>query len=320
MGTKLIIDTDPGVDDAFAIALAARSADVELLGLTTVYGNVPLEATTRNAQRLLALFGRKDVPVAAGAERPLVYPFPKPRDYAVHGEDGLGGSEGLPDPLRDIEPVDAVTMMVQLLEASDEPVTIAPIGPLTNIALLLAAHPGIREKIARLVIMGGAVAGGNISSAAEFNIWADPEAARRVLVEESVPTVLVPMDLTHRCAVDAPWLDSLAASGPVGAGLNALTTDYRAYYRTILGSEGMVMHDAVAVAEAISPGILQTQSWPIDVDCGFGPARGATIVDRRTPEAPDGGGRPPIPPTVDVAVDTDLDGLRTFVHDRIAGV
>jgi len=314
VATKLIIDTDPGVDDAFAIALAALSEDVELLGVTTVFGNVPLPATTRNALRVLALCGRADVPVAAGADRPLVHP-PRRRASHVHGADGLSGrSSRLPEPPRGPDPAGAVSLLVSLLEAADEPVTIAPIGPLTNIALLLAAHPRIRDRIARIVIMGGGLGHGNSTPVAEFNIWSDPEAARRVLVEEEVPTVLVPLDLTLRCAVDAAWLAKLAAAGPVGASLDALTPDYRASYRKVLGFEGIALHDAVAVAEAIRPGILRTESFPIEIDCTLGPGRGATLVDRRaTGQRAEGEVA-----RVDIAVDTDLDGLRDFVLHRLS--
>ena len=318
MGTKLIIDTDPGIDDAFAISLAAVSEDVELLGVTTVFGNVPLSATTINARRLLALCGRPDVPVAAGAERPLVHPQPFTAAY-VHGADGLSGqSDTLPEPTRELEPVDAVSLLVSLLDAADEPVTIAPIGPMTNIALLLAAPPRVREKIGRITIMGGGLSFGNTTAAAEFNIWSDPEAARRVLVEENVPCVLVPVDLTFRCAVDTEWLGKLAAVSPIGAALAGLTGSYLEHYPKTLGRDGIVLHDAVAVAEAINPGILHTESYPIDVDCGFGPSRGATVVDRRRAEAR--AKHPASTPahSVEVAVDTDVDELRGFVLDRLS--
>ncbi|MFD4198700.1 nucleoside hydrolase [Amycolatopsis thermoflava] len=317
MPTPLIIDTDPGVDDAFAIALAALSEDVELLGVTTVFGNVPLEATTLNARRVLALCGRADVPVAAGAARPLVHAQLQ-RASHVHGSDGLSGrSAALPEPVRALEPGGAVSLLVSLLEAAAEPVTIAPIGPLTNIALLLAAHPEVREKIARIVVMGGGLAGGNTTGAAEFNIWSDPEAARRVLVEEPVPCVLVPMDLTYRCAVDSTWLDKLAASGPIGTALEALTPDYLAHYRKALGWDGIVLHDAVAVAEAIRPGILKTESYPIEVECSLGPARGATLVDRRRQALRADAEGDVAPGRVEVAVDTDLEGLRGFILERL---
>ncbi|NYI87074.1 pyrimidine-specific ribonucleoside hydrolase [Amycolatopsis endophytica] len=314
----MIIDTDPGVDDAFAISLAALSEEVDLLGVTTVFGNVPLEATTLNARRLLALCGRDDVPVAAGAARPLVH-APLRRASHVHGADGLSGrSAALPEPGRALEPGGAVSLLVSLLEAAGEPVTIAPIGPLTNIALLLAAHPEVREKIARIVIMGGGLAGGNSTGAAEFNIWSDPEAARRVLVEEPVPCVLVPMDLTYRCAVDTAWLAKLAASGPIGAALEALTPDYSSHYRKALGWDGIVLHDAVAVAEAIRPGILKTETYPVEVECSLGPARGATLVDRRRQGLRAEAEGDIAQGHIEVAVDTDLDGLRSFVLDRLA--
>jgi pyrimidine-specific ribonucleoside hydrolase len=302
--TPLIIDTDPGVDDAYAIALACASPEVELLGVTTVFGNVGLATTTRNA------------PVAAGADRPLVHPHPH-RAREVHGADGLSGhSDLLPERARGVAGSDAVTLMMELLEAAPEPVTIVPIGPLTNIALLLAAHPGVSGKIARLVIMGGSVAGGNVTSSAEFNIWSDPEAARRVLVEEAVPTVLVPTDLTKRCAVDQEWLGTLAASGPRGKLLVTLTEAYQAHYRDELGWNGTVLHDAVAMAEAIRPGILTTTRYPVEVECAQGPSRGAVLADRRTTAVrrstgTDSGHE------VDIATDTDLDALREFMLTRL---
>ncbi|MPZ80292.1 MAG: nucleoside hydrolase [Actinophytocola sp.] len=316
--TALIIDTDPGVDDAFAIALACSSPEVDLLGVTTVFGNVGLAMTTRNALRLLALYGREDVPVAAGADRPLVFPHPHRARY-VHGEDGLSGlSDSLPARATGLASTDAVSLLAALLDRAAEPVTIVPIGPLTNIALLLAVHPSLTGKIARIVIMGGAMAGGNVTAGAEFNIWSDPEAARRVLTEEEVPTVLVPMDLTVRCAVDQAWLDRLAASGERGRTLVDLTAVYRAHYRKSLGRDGTVLHDAVAMAEAISPGILKTTPLPLEVECGQGPGRGMVIADRRTTAAREAsgerGGR-----RVDVALDADLDGVREHMITQLIG-
>ncbi|MCP2255797.1 pyrimidine-specific ribonucleoside hydrolase [Prauserella aidingensis] len=317
MAQKLIIDTDPGVDDAFALALAALGSDVELLGVTSVYGNVPLSATTINARRLLALCKRPDVPVAAGAARPLVHRHPNEAGY-VHGADGLSGrSTTLPEPARPLDERDAVALMADLLAAADEPVTIAPIGPLTNIAALLAAHPAAAEKIERVVIMGGALGHGNSTAAAEFNVWSDPEAAHRVLTGGEAPCVLVPMDLTYRCAVDAAWLDELASSGPIGAALHALTPDYREHYRGALGWDGMVIHDAVAVAEAILPGTLHTERVPVQVECSFGPGRGATHADRRLPALRASGADPVPAAEVEVAVDTDLDALRGLLLDRL---
>jgi pyrimidine-specific ribonucleoside hydrolase len=310
--TPLIIDTDPGIDDAFAIALACASPQVDVIGVTTVFGNVGLANTTRNALRVLALCGREDVPVAAGADRPLVHPHAH-RARHVHGDDGLSGlSDTLPERRTGVAGTDAVSLMVRLLDEAPEPVTIVPIGPLTNIALLLAAHPSIQSKIARLVIMGGGLAGGNVTAAAEFNIWSDPEAARRVLVEESVPVTLVPMDMTMQCAVDGAWLDKLAASGSRGAALVSLTAAYRSHYRKTLGHDGIVIHDAVAVAEAVKPGLLHTTAMPVEVDCGQGPARGMTIGDRRVIE-------PGSRREIDVALSADLDEVRSFLLSRLGG-
>ncbi|KOX16244.1 nucleoside hydrolase [Saccharothrix sp. NRRL B-16348] len=309
--TPLIIDTDPGVDDAFAIALAAASPEVDLIGVTTVFGNVSLENTTRNALRLLTLLGRDDVPVGVGASRPLIHPHP--HLSSAHGEDGLSGyADTLPEATRGPDARDAVTLLRDLLDQAERPVTIVPIGPLTNIALLLAAHPNLKPKIGRLVVMGGGVHGGNVTATAEFNVWSDPEAARRVLVEEDVPTTLVPMDLTRRCAVSAEWLDALAKTSDVAATLVGLTPAYLETYRRFLGWDGMAVHDAVAVAEAVRPGILSGTPFPVDVDCSFGPNRGALVVDQRL--------EVDAPKTLDITMDTDLDGLRAFLFERLGAL
>ncbi|WP_053721845.1 nucleoside hydrolase [Saccharothrix sp. NRRL B-16348] len=311
MTTPLIIDTDPGVDDAFAIALAAASPEVDLIGVTTVFGNVSLENTTRNALRLLTLLGRDDVPVGVGASRPLIHPHP--HLSSAHGEDGLSGyADTLPEATRGPDARDAVTLLRDLLDQAERPVTIVPIGPLTNIALLLAAHPNLKPKIGRLVVMGGGVHGGNVTATAEFNVWSDPEAARRVLVEEDVPTTLVPMDLTRRCAVSAEWLDALAKTSDVAATLVGLTPAYLETYRRFLGWDGMAVHDAVAVAEAVRPGILSGTPFPVDVDCSFGPNRGALVVDQRL--------EVDAPKTLDITMDTDLDGLRAFLFERLGAL
>lgn len=308
---RLIIDTDPGIDDAFAIALAAASPDVELLALTTVAGNIGIEHTTRNALNILSLCGREDVPVAVGAHRPFSRLM---RADGAHGNDGLGGyASSIPTSKATVDPRDAVTLMVDVLTAAEEPVTIVPIGPLTNVALLLAAHPRIKSKIDRLVIMGGGIEGGNCTPAAEFNVWIDPEAARRVLVEEDIPVTLVPLDVTLKCSVGDAWLGKLAAANTVGRELVAMTPHYRAFYQEISGSDNLVIHDAIAVAEAIRPGIVHTTPMSLEVDCTDGPSCGATIADRRHQhEAPAGR-------LVDVAMTADMEALQTFILDRLTG-
>jgi len=272
----LIVDTDPGVDDAVALMLAAASPEADLRAVTTVFGNVPLAATTANAARVLALAGRTDVPLAAGAARPLVHPQ-RERAETWHGADGLGGcAASLPTGAAP-DPRGAVALMAEVLRASDTPVTIAPIGPLTNVALLLAVHPELASRIGRIVVMGGSLGSGNTTGAAEFNIYSDPEAAHRVLTQPDVPVTLVPLDLTLRCVADGGWLTALAAAGPACAQLAAVLRHYRAAFREHHFVDAVALHDAVALVEAILPGTLGTTPMPLQVACDLGPARGAVV-------------------------------------------
>ncbi|MFC3893780.1 nucleoside hydrolase [Lentzea rhizosphaerae] len=277
MATPLIIDTDPGVDDAFAIALAARSPEVELVGLTTVFGNVGLDLTTRNAQRLLAYLGRTDVPVAKGAEGPS-------GAADVHGEDGLGGqAHTLPENGRELFGDDVTGFYREHL--TPETVVVA-IGPQTNIARALDA--GI--VFPRLIVMGGGLDVGNTTERAEFNFWADPAAARTVIRKGN--PVVVPLNLTHRCIADTEFL---AKVDPV---LSNFTGTYRAYLANRSENQGIYVHDAVAVAEAIVPGALKTKTHRLDVD-----DEGALV---------DGNHQ------VEVAEDTDWPALRAFMEQRLS--
>lgn len=305
MSTPIVIDTDPGVDDAVAIMLALASPEVELKAVTTVFGNVPLDATTANAGRLLALCDRADVPLAVGAARPLVHPQ---RELAAewHGNDGLGGrAASLPAPVAP-GPSSAVELLADVLRASDQPVTLVPVGPLTNIALLLAVHPELAPRIGRIVWMGGSLGAGNTSGVAEFNAHCDPEAAHRVLSQADVPVTMVPLDLTLRCPAGPEWIEALATAGPRCAALAAVITHYRAAFRERYGIDAVAVHDAVAVLEAVLPGTLRTTPKPIAVACDLGPARGATVG------MPDGSG-----PEVQVALDADTDKVLTEILDRL---
>src|SRR3954449_12120105 len=264
----LVIDTDPGIDDALAVLLALASPEVELRLVTTVHGNVDLVQTTDNALRVLHLAGRSDVPVAAGARTSLVVPQLE-RAGHVHGAAGLGGVV-LPRSPAAVDPRPAVVALADLLLSSAEPVTVAAIGPLTNIALLLAVYPDAAARIGRLVVMGGSAArGGNVTPAAEFNIWADPEAAQAVLTS-TLPTVMVGLDVTLPTVLDEEGIARFAAAGPIGARAAALLQQYLDPAPTAHGTPGVVVHDALAVTEAILPGTLRTVRRDVVVDTGLG--------------------------------------------------
>jgi pyrimidine-specific ribonucleoside hydrolase len=311
----MIIDTDPGVDDAVALMLAAASPEVQLLGVTTVFGNAGVEITTANALRLRVLAGLGQLPVAAGAARPLVHPQ-RQRADSPHGPDGLGGrTHLLPAPSGPLDARGAVTLMADLLHAATAPVTLVAIGPLTNIALLLAAHPDVKPQIDRIVAMGGYLSGG---PAAEFNIRSDPEAARRVLVEEDVPTALVPLDLTLRAALDGAWLAKLAAAGPRCAALANIIEHYREQRRDTAGRDTVALHDSLAVLEAAIPGTLRMTPMRLEVVCDHGPDRGTVFPDTMVLDTAvadsdhDTGGH-----AVQVALDADLQSISATILDRL---
>ncbi|MGY1785251.1 nucleoside hydrolase [Geodermatophilus sp. SYSU D00698] len=304
----LVIDTDPGIDDALAILLALASPEVDLRLVTTTHGNVSLAQTTENALRVLHLAGRSDVPVAAGAADSLVFPQPE-RAGHVHGATGLGGV-GLPPSPAAVDPRPAVVALAELLLASEEPVTVAAIGPWTNVALLLATYPEAAERIGRLVLMGGSAArGGNVTAAAEFNVWSDPEAAARVL-GSTVPTVLVGLDVTLPTVLDEDGVARFASAGPVGKTAAAILQQYLDHARTSYGTTGVVVHDALALTEAIVPGTLGTVRRDVVVDTTLGPARGQTLVDRRTVSDS--------PTAVDVAETVDSPAAVEFLVSRLA--
>jgi inosine-uridine nucleoside N-ribohydrolase len=270
----IVVDCDPGHDDALALLLALASPEVELSGVTTVAGNQTVEKTTANAIRVLELAGREDVEVAAGAGRPLVRePFVA---AYVHGESGLDGSD-LP-PARG-EPV--AQHAVDFLAERVGGITLVATGPLTNVAVLLARYPEVRPE--RIVLMGGAIAEGNVTPAAEFNVWADPEAARRVFAS-GLDLTMVGLDVTHRALVQTEHKERLRAAGRVGRTAAELLDFYDRFHREVYGFDGSPIHDAVALAYAFRPDLLETRELNVEVDCESELCRGRTVVDvwRRT--------------------------------------
>jgi inosine-uridine nucleoside N-ribohydrolase len=273
MATTVLIDCDPGHDDAIALLLALASPELELLGVSTVHGNQTLPKTTANALRVLEFAGRGDVPVAAGADRPLVR---EPRVAAhVHGETGLDGPD-LPPPSGTPVPEHAVDFLADRVRGAGRPVTLIPTGPLTNVALLLARHPDI--EIERIVLMGGAIAEGNITPAAEFNIWVDPEAAARVFAS-GIDITMVGLDVTHRALMTPEHADRLRASGRVGTMVAELWDFYHRFHARVYEFPGAPVHDVLAVAHVIHSGLLRTEHRNVEVDCASELCRGRTVVD-----------------------------------------
>ena len=305
MATPVLLDCDPGHDDAIALLLSLASPELDLLGVTTVCGNQTLDKTTANTLRVLEFVGRDDVPVAAGAERPLVR-----EAYVasyVHGETGLDGPE-LPPPARTPVEAHAVEFLADRISAAPEPVTLVATGPLTNVALLFAQHPSVRDGIARIVLMGGSIAEGNVTPAAEFNIWADPEAAHRVFAS-GLDLTMIGLDVTHRALMMPAHAERLRGSGPVGKLVAELFDFYHRFHVATYGFEGSPIHDAVAVAHAVRADLVETLECAVVVDCGGELSRGRTYVDlwRRTDW--------PLNAQVGVAIESDA--FLTFLLERL---
>jgi inosine-uridine nucleoside N-ribohydrolase len=271
----ILLDCDPGHDDAMAMLLALASPEVELLGITTVAGNQTLPKTTANALRILEFAGRDDIAVAAGADRPLVREPAVAAD--VHGETGLDGPD-LPAPQGSPITAHAVDYLAERIHACERPVTLVPTGPLTNIALLLARHPDVAANLERIVLMGGAIAEGNVTPAAEFNIWADPEAAARVFAS-GLDVTMVGLDVTHKALLTDAHAQRLRAAGRTGTLVADLHGFYARVHRERYGWNGAPVHDAMALAHVVVPGLVTTVERNVEIDCESQLCRGRTVVD-----------------------------------------
>ena len=275
---KLIIDTDPGQDDAVAILLALASPEIDLLGITTVAGNVPLALTEVNARKICDLAGRQDVPVFAGADRPLQRELVTAEH--VHGRTGLDGPE-LPDPVTPLQDDHAVDFIVNTLRTAPAgSVTIAPVGPLTNIALALRQAPDIAPRIKQIVMMGGGYfEGGNITPAAEFNIYVDPEAAAEVFAA-GIPITMMPLDVTHKVLTTTARTDAIRATGTRTAiAVAEMLVFFERFDEEKYGSDGGPLHDPCTVAWMLRPEMFSGRHCNVEIETRSELTMGMTVID-----------------------------------------
>lgn len=278
MARKIIIDTDPGQDDAVAILLALASPELEVLGVTAVAGNVQLALTQKNARIICELAGRPDIKVFAGAERPMVRPLVTAEH--VHGKTGLNGPEWT-DPKMPLQSGHAVDFIINTLR--DEPsgaVTLCVLGPLTNIALALVQAPEIAPKIRQIILMGGGFfEGGNITPAAEFNIFVDPHAAKTVF-DSGVPLVVMPLDVTHKALTTAKRIKQFRDLGTVSGIATADMMDFfERFDEEKYGTDGGPLHDPNVIAYLLEPDIYKGREVNVEIETMSELTMGMTVVD-----------------------------------------
>ena len=307
MATKVILDVDTGTDDAVALMLAALSPDLELIGATTVVGNVPCAVCTENSLRVFDHIG-KDVPVYQGMVEPMVRP-----DFERSDENG-SGIHGLHLPLPEatskVQPQHAVEWLIQTYEESDGDIVLIPVGPLGNIGMMLRQRPDLAAKIPEIVIMGGAHHYGNMTASAEFNIWADPEAAR-VVAHAGVPIRMVPLDATHKALTTLDDCKALRALNTPAATAAADFIERRIEgynkYQPMKIHNSTPVHDALAVCAVLDPSVITTEHVYVDIDCSGGISDGRTVCDF--------GKRSGKEPNMHFAMDTDAEKFRQMMFD-----
>jgi inosine-uridine nucleoside N-ribohydrolase len=282
--SKVIFDTDPGVDDAMALLLALRSPEIDVAGVTTVFGNTNVEATTRNALNLLDFAGRSDIPVAKGAARPMVNPPGATAEW-VHGDDAMGNIGWTHVNNHACKPLDmhAAQFIIETVMAHPGEVTLVAVGPMTNLGLALQLEPRIVRNVREVVIMGGSVvAPGNVSPSAEANIYSDPHAAV-LLFSAGWPLTMAGLDVTQAIQMDNDYFTELAASGdPFAAFVARIVPFYQEFHRSWYDYENGAVdtHDPAAIAYLIDPTLFRGEHYSIVVPTD-GPAEGMTIADRR---------------------------------------
>ena len=275
---KIIIDTDPGQDDAVALLLALASPELQILGVTAVAGNVPLGLTERNARKICELAGRPDIPVYAGAIRPMVRQLVTAEH--VHGKTGLDGPD-LPEPAMPLSEAHAVDFIVETLMAHEPgTVTLCTLGPLTNIALALIRDPRIAPRIKQIVLMGGGFfEGGNVTPAAEFNIYVDPHAAD-VVFRSNIPIVMMPLDVTHKALTTARRVAAFRELGTrVGIATAEMLEFFERFDEEKYGSDGGPLHDPCVIAYLLEPGLFRGRNCNVSVETTSELTMGMTVVD-----------------------------------------
>jgi len=307
MSRKIIIDTDPGIDDAMAILFALQSPELDVLALTSVFGNVDIGQTTRNARQILDLAGRSDVVVSAGASQPLLHPFDGGAPF-VHGENGLGNVQ-LPPPRAQLSGLPAAYFLVQQLLSSSDTLTIIALGPLTNLALAVRLEPRIVDKVERVILMGGAaLVVGNVSPVAEANIHNDPEAAK-IVFGAGWPLTMLGLNLTTQVVLDAAHVKALDdAKKPLTDFITSILPCYLDFYRTQCGRDDMDVHDLSAMVYAVAPDLFTAEEWYVEVET-MGRCAGQTVVDYLRSWGQD--------PNVEVCVSVDAASLLDLFYQRM---
>lgn len=276
--TRIIIDTDPGVDDALTFLLALASPEIQLEALTTVQGNVNIEKATRNALSVLELAQASHIPVAQGCSHPMLK-SPHNAGEDVHGFSGMGNAE-LPEPACKPVETHAIDFLIEKFLAEPNEISLFAIGPLTNIALAIRKEPRITKAIKELVIMGGAIRqGGNITPLAEFNIYEDPHAAH-VVFHSGIPITLIPLDATFKCLLTVDDIERLnRIDSPIARFIRDATSVYMTFYQHYEGFNGCALHDPLTLAAVIAPDLLTLEEHYVDVDISGGVSTGKTFAD-----------------------------------------
>jgi purine nucleosidase len=309
----IVLDTDPGIDDALAILYLAAAPEVEIVAVGAAPGNIPTAMAAENALRVLDLAGLVDVPVAVGAPTPLSRPAAVAQ---AHGEDGLGGAAGPASPRRPV-PESAAEQLVGLARRRPGELTVLALGPLTNLALGLLLEPDLPRLLRGVVWMGGAVhRAGNRTPHAEFNAWQDPEAAELVLAA-GFPLTVVPLDATVQAQADLAWVSAVAESAdPRARFASQLLTHYVDFYAGALGIEGCVLHDPLAAAIAVDPDLaVLCEEREVTVELTGTHTRGMLVTDLRPQPQPCGYARR----TVRIVLQADVSGMLGRLHHAILG-